>query len=190
MHHLIQDKMDNIAGRFNINLPQDLTLGMFRRVLNRVFSPLNNQAILHVSKEGRVVMDIGSALNDNDVYLASAHPFEDADEEEEVDEAHQIHRHIEVTSCDEYDDFVPRHPMARGSHRRGDSYFNSDIDTAANTLLQKHVSNAFNMSDLASSALDTDADDELNSNAVKNRFLNKKSTMTTNNYPGMNNEEY
>lgn len=175
----------NIAGRFKVNLPRDLTLGMFRRTMNRVFNPSNDQAILYVCKSGKVVLDIGSALNDNDVHLASAQPLEESDEEEN-DEAHQIHRHIEVTSCDEYDDFIPRHPKAKGSHRRGDSYFNSDIDTHANTVLQKHVSDAFNMSEI-SSGLDAD---EPNPNAVKNRFLKLKSSMASNNYPGMTNEKY
>ena len=74
---------------------------------------------MYVSTTGRIVLDIGSALNDKDAFLAAAQCIDDDEEEEELDEAHKIHRHIEVTSCDEYDDFVPRHPMAKGQHRRG-----------------------------------------------------------------------
>lgn len=169
----------NCAGRFNVSFPNDLTIGIFSKVLTRLFSPDNNKAVITViSKTGRIVLDIGSALSHADAELP-----EDDEEEEEVDEAQMIHKHIEVTSCDEYDDFVPRHPIAKGAHRRGDSYFNSDIDACANEILPGHVSNAFNMSDLASAALEMD--DFNDPNALKNKFKKKKSTMTINKYPGV-----
>jgi len=169
----------NCAGRFNISFPNDLTIGMFGKVLSRLFSPENDKAVITVmSKTGRIVLDIGSALTD-----AEAEMPEDEEEEEEIDEAQMIYKHIEVTSCDEYDDFVPRHPIAKGAHRRGDSYFNSDIDSCANEIVPAHVSNAFNMSDIASAALEVE--DNNDPNALKNKFKKKKSTMTMNKYPGV-----
>ena len=43
-----------------------------------------------------------------------------------------IVKHLESASYDEYDDFTPRHPVPKDKvHRRGDSYFNSDVGDAA-----------------------------------------------------------
>ncbi len=43
-----------------------------------------------------------------------------------------IQKCLESNSYDEYDDFTPRHPVPKDKvHRRGDSYFNSDIADAA-----------------------------------------------------------
>jgi hypothetical protein len=192
MNNLINGKELTI-GRFEYSFPRDLTIGMFRRVLNRLYSPANSDATVYVSSSGRVVLDIGSALNDKDAFLAAAQCIGDEDDEDEgeMDEAHMIHRHIEVTSCDEYDDFVPRHPIAKGAHRRGDSYFNSDIDVCANELIQqKHVSNAFNMSAFADSmALENDYPSPHKPVSAKERrealLKNKTMNKATNKYPGI-----
>jgi hypothetical protein len=41
-----------------------------------------------------------------------------------------IEKTLEVYSIDEYDDFTPTHPQPKESkHRRGNSLFNSDIET-------------------------------------------------------------
>lgn len=163
-------------GRLHIHFPIDLSLGMFRRTLNRIFAPQIIDAVITVNpKSGRIVLDVGSALNDKDAFVM---PLQEEDEGEEVPEEHKIHTHIEKVSCDEWDDFVPRHPMAKMSHRRGDSYFNSDVDMYANEAV-------FDMKDIAAAALDTE-DTEEDANAIKNKFLaRKKSTMTFNKYPGI-----
>ena len=50
-----------------------------------------------------------------------------------------IQRNIEAHSFDEYDDFTPTHPQPRDkTHRRGNSYFNSDIENHANKALDLH----------------------------------------------------
>ena len=44
-----------------------------------------------------------------------------------IDHGPEILKHLERASCDEYDDYLPRHPKPREiGHRRGDSLFNSD----------------------------------------------------------------
>ena len=177
-----------IIGRFNVCLPNDLSMGAFTRVLSRMMSPTYDKAVLTVLKNGRVVLDISGPKDSYE---------EDTDEEddEEENEDHKIHKHIEGPSCDEYDDFVPRHPMAKGQHRRGDSYFNSDIDLYADQVMPQHTSSAFNkeknktpfsMQDLADAADDIDDNSPTNPNSVKNRLMQKKkSTMTFNKYPGI-----
>lgn len=54
-----------------------------------------------------------------------------------------IERAFEKNSYDEFDDFAPRHPMPKDNlHRRGDSYFNSDIADVARTAQQEAEINA------------------------------------------------
>ena len=66
-----------------------------------------------------------------------------------------IEKRLESASYDEYDDFAPRHPMPRDKvHRRGDSYFNSDIGDAANVALDS--AEAINMRKLAHLALEVE----------------------------------
>jgi hypothetical protein len=66
-----------------------------------------------------------------------------------------IEKRLESASYDEYDDFTPRHPMPRDKvHRRGDSYFNSDIGDAANVALDS--AEVINMRKLASLALEVE----------------------------------
>lgn len=59
-----------------------------------------------------------------------------ADDDDDLDDGQPILKQLEVASYDEYDDFNPRHPNPRTetggkTHRRGDSYFNSDLDIEA-----------------------------------------------------------
>ena len=61
-----------------------------------------------------------------------------ADDDDDLDDGQPILKQLEVASYDEYDDFHPRHPNPRTltetggkTHRRGDSYFNSDLDIEA-----------------------------------------------------------
>jgi hypothetical protein len=178
MHNLITKKgLDLTAGRFKVSFPNDLTIGHFSKVLSKFYSPSNIEITINVmSQSGRVVLDLGSVVNG----------IEDGDSDEEVDEAHMIHKHIEVTSCDEFDDFEPRHPVARGAHRRGDSYFNSDVDAYANDIQPIHKSNAFDMSGVAGAMPDDDDENSPNNpNSVKNRLLQRKGGgMASTNYPG------
>mmetsp|Transcript_25887 Transcript_25887/g.35618 ORF Transcript_25887/g.35618 Transcript_25887/m.35618 type:complete len:259 (+) Transcript_25887:1669-2445(+) len=174
-------------GRFNIKFQSDLSIGMLRRVLNRLCT--GSEAVVSVdSTTGRIVLDIGSAFN-KDVYLASqvtAFPLD-----EEFTESEQIQKHLEVCSYDEYDDFQPRHPLPKEkNHRRGDSYFNSDVDMYANEAVVGMK--AFDMQNIAAAATALNVE-EVDANAIKNKFLSrKKSTLaafehthvTTNKFPG------
>jgi hypothetical protein len=55
------------------------------------------------------------------------------------DEIMMIEKHLESSSFDEFDDFNPRHPDYK-SHRRGGSFFNSDISDAASQAIAADLS--------------------------------------------------
>jgi hypothetical protein len=120
-------------GQFAISMSSDVTFGILRRILHRLTS--GTQGIVSIDGQtGRVVMDIGSAFNDQDAFLSTAVPLDDDDNSSIADAV--IQKHLEIASYDEYDDFAPRHPLPREkTHRRGDSYFNSDVEYAANEAL-------------------------------------------------------
>jgi hypothetical protein len=133
-----------LLGRFQLFFPAELTIGLFRRILNRLNTSV--EAVVTIDdRKGRVTLDIGSAFHDNDTYLAEAttvpsgssvrriasfHGAQDLVNPEEEDEDHpEIFKQFELISFDEYDDFKPRHPLPKDrAHRRDHSYFNSDIE--------------------------------------------------------------
>jgi hypothetical protein len=110
---------------------------------------LEKTAYVSIGTNGRILLDIGSAFNDPNAYLASAtllSDFQDTTAGEVMNDVH-IEKHLEIASYDEYDDFTPRHPLPKDrTHRRGNSLFNSDIEVYANQALS--------MCDVASLALD------------------------------------
>lgn len=172
---LTRNKLDPI-GRFKLKFPTDLTTGMFRRVLNRIHT--GTEAYVSVdASNGTIILDIGSALNNKDIYLAPEVVSVPATEEVSDNQQYQqIFKHLEISSYDEYDDFMPRHPLPKEkNHRRGDSYFNSDVDMYANEVLVGMK--AFDMQNLANAALDVDLDD--NNNNLKNKFLQRKKSTNT-----------
>uniref|UniRef100_A0A7S0T0H6 Uncharacterized protein n=1 Tax=Chromulina nebulosa TaxID=96789 RepID=A0A7S0T0H6_9STRA len=152
-NHFIQNNHKiSYIGQFKLVINENYSIGILRRLLHRVVA--GNEAILSIdSNTGRVILDIGSAFKDKDAYLASnvtAVPLS-ADEllHEAFIEQHHIEKHLEISSCDEYDDFNPRFPNPRDkSHRRGDSYFNSDIESHASEAL-----GGFDLSSIANMAL-------------------------------------
>lgn len=157
IHKLIENekRASHLAG-FKLNFPDELTTGLLRRILTR----LNNGVEATISidnKTGRIVLDIGSALNHKDAFLASEVQAI-SDNESEVSNQ-EIFKHLEICSYDEYDDFNPRHPKPRDkAHRRGDSYFNSDIDMVVNELYSGLGASPFNLQNIAASAVnDLDA---------------------------------
>lgn len=164
------------VGIFSLKFPAELTIGMLRRVLNR----LNNgtEAVVAIDeKSGRIVLDIGSAFNDKDAFLASAEQIPD----DVSDTNQEIFKTLEMYSIDEYDDFNPRHPVPRDkAHRRGDSYFNSDINEVVNELQGgMAASNAIDLKSAAAAALAGDDDQEPVSEGVagmslKDRMMAKK----------------
>lgn len=152
-HDVIQELLARnprigFLGTFRLAFSSDVTFGMFRRILFRLIS--GTDALVTVdSASGRVVLDIGSAFNDKDAYFAAAVPFAD-DDDLQVGPEFGIQKHLEIASVDEYDDFAPRHPLPKErTHRRGDSYFNSDIEGAANEALA-----GLDLQNIASLAMD------------------------------------
>jgi hypothetical protein len=88
----------------------------------------------HPRKSFLAPMSPSGDVNDN---AAAAEEYT----EEEV--IFTIERAFEKNSYDEFDDFAPRHPMPKDNlHRRGDSYFNSDIADVARAAQQEAEINA------------------------------------------------
>lgn len=129
-------------GRYKLSFSSNVTLGLLRRILYRV--AVGSEGVLSIDmNQGRVILDIGSAFKDN-AYFTSAVPLVDLDtvsssivnENGDEEDDMKIMKCLEIASYDEYDDFNPRHPHPRTkTHRRGDSYFNSDITDIANDAL-------------------------------------------------------
>lgn len=140
-------------GHLNLSFPDELSTGMLRRVMNRLCG--SNTAIVTIDeRNGRITLDLGSAFHDNDNFFSSE---ENMMTEEFEGESQQIFKQLEISSYDEYDDFNPRHPVPkeRSNHRRGDSYFNSDVETLVNELSSSNnsVSSGGDLSSLAKAAL-------------------------------------
>lgn len=160
-------------GNFHLNFSNDLTIGMLRRVLNR----LNNgtEALVSVDeKTGRVVLDIGSAFNDKDAFLAA-----DVETVSDAGSEAGIFKQLEIISYDEYDDFNPRHPVPKDkAHRRGNSYFNSDIEMVVGELGAQSTptSAGFDLTSIANAAMTGDTSSPVGGGgkAVKNKFLAAK----------------
>lgn len=165
------------AGHWRINSYQTMRLIHLCRILRMVHTPLDVY-LLFDDRNGRILLDLGST--DQTPAVEAPEPAQ------EDEESQHIFRNLEKCSYDEYDDFQPRHPMPKDrAHRRGDSYFNSDIETVVNELgggMAGGGSGA-DMRNLAKAALEGDgpaAAAPATGNAAKNRILNR----TKNNYPG------
>lgn len=156
-------------GRVKVGFSENMTLSLLRRIVLRVLN--GSEGTLSVDMtSGRVVLDIGpilthgadlftpiqkQAMFSNSYIQQMAADIESAYKEIEsfwssgirkIEESHPIEKHLEISSVDEYDDFCPRHPQPK-AHRRGNSYFNSDIESFANEAL------AGSLSSIASIAL-------------------------------------
>ncbi len=154
-----------------LKFPHSITTGMYRRVLHNLHH-VQELTVQIDDRNGRILLDIGSAVHDQE-------------DEDEADGEHQeIFKHLEHFSCDEYDDFNPRHPMPKDrAHRRGDSYFNSDIDMVVGELGSQM--GQMDLSKIASSlsepaAATPAAEGSTAPKSAKDRILAK----TKNNVPG------
>ena len=133
---LAKSKISHI-GRIAIKISAaPMTLGNFRRVLFRIIKCSEGTLCIDYTM-GRVILDLGSAYKDKKAFVdANAVILVQSSEGQENSEP--ILKYLEVSSYDEYDDFNPRHPSPRDmlkTHRRGDSYFNSDIESIAKDAL-------------------------------------------------------
>lgn len=157
IHTLLENSQrNNKIGNFSIRFPNELTTGLLRRILSR----LNTGGVANVAidlKSGRIILNIGSAFNNMHEIASPETHNNNTDNESDVDNQ-EIFRDLEHFSMDEYDDFNPRHPKPRDkAHRRGDSYFNSDIDMVVNELYSGAGTAPFDLRNIAASAAsDTD----------------------------------
>ena len=127
---LTANKKIQAIGNYKLSFSSDSTLGILRRMLHRVVHGTDGVLSIEGST-GRIILDIGSAYKDQDTYMASmvtAVPLEENDEPMYTSYGDEpILRALEHESFDEYDDYNPRHPPMAKTHRRGGSYFNSDV---------------------------------------------------------------
>jgi hypothetical protein len=149
---LESDSRVRSLGNYKLSFASDATLGLFRRILNRVVQGSEGTLSIDLNS-GRVILDIGSAFKDRDTFMASIvnvlpdnEPIPGSYGDEPILKA------IEHASFDEYDDFNPRHPQMK-THRRGGSYFNSDIGDCGAEALKGM--NDFDMTNLASMAMES-----------------------------------
>jgi hypothetical protein len=130
------------AATSNIVFSQEsLTMGWFRFQLKNIRS----ETLIRRSAEG-LESDDAVFKSKCKQLLAS---FEQSLQVGPSNENEKIQKFLEVASYDEYDDFNPRHPQPKDkTHRRGDSYFNSDIEAHAQAVsidLQSIANLALNM---------------------------------------------
>eukprot|EP01039_Chlorochromonas_danica_P007015 gene7015-7759_t len=159
-------------GPWKINAFQSLKLFHLSRILRMLQSPLD-VILLFDDRNGRMVLDVGST--DEDLQRGGLLSAPEEQETEEDVESQTIFRQLERCSYDEYDDFQPRHPMPKDrAHRRGDSYFNSDIETVVNEISGGMSSGtSADLRAMARSALEGSPADQpaATGNAAKNRIL-------------------
>lgn len=157
-----------VAG-WRISSFQTMKLVHLCRILRMIHSPMD-VFLLFDDRNGRILLDVGSTEGLN--------PEPEPEPTPEELENQTIFRQLEKCSMDEYDDFQPRHPMPKDrAHRRGDSYFNSDIETVVSEL----GAMSGDLRNLARSALEGGPDlPTATGNTAKNRILAR----TRNQYPG------
>jgi hypothetical protein len=114
-----------------------MTLGILRKTIHRLVDGISTDSNPSYLTEFSGVIDESRAAAD---------PFD----EEPV----AIEKHLESNSFDEFDDFNPRHPDYK-SHRRGGSFFNSDLSDIAAQVY------ATDLSLIAKKALDFSETDDM-----------------------------
>lgn len=107
-----------------------MNLGIFRKTIHRLLDGIKS--------EPKYELNSGEIISAN------------VDEEESV----PIEKYLESNSFDEFDDFNPRHPDYK-SHRRGGSFFNSDLSDIAAQVY------ATDLSLIAKKALDLSETDDM-----------------------------
>lgn len=140
LRFLERDDRLNQISQFRITLASEVTIGILRRLLNRVTE--GRKAVVSIDyNTGRVKMDIGSAFQDKHTYLADEviSSIDEVAVDGEVD-IPPIDAVLEAYSCDEYDDFNPTHPALKVNDK-GTCYFSSSDfeDFAKKTLKNTHT---------------------------------------------------
>ena len=164
------------VGNLEVHFPDNLrmTVALFQTILAKLQEPTSNRARVEVDeRSGRILLDLGK------INGTSGNSPDAATDQEENEEHSEIYKHLEISSYDEYDDFNPRHPMPRdqGRHRRGDSYFNSDVDMIVSEIARNPDFELKAVAAQAALSAEIDDDQEGNDEAVsqaysvKNRIL-------------------
>lgn len=136
-------------GPLSLTTKSQLSLGVLQKTFYHLIS--SGDAHLSISPTGRINVDVGTAFSDSNEHYTASVARVASREDGEVPEAEaRVEKYLEDASFDEYDDFTPTHPLPKGhgTHRRGNSLFNSDIELYAAQALNY----AYDMSDLASIA--------------------------------------
>ncbi|KAJ1385643.1 hypothetical protein B484DRAFT_460021 [Ochromonadaceae sp. CCMP2298] len=130
---LERSKRNTHIGHLRLNFSNELTTGLLSKVLYQL--NVGTDAMIYVdSTSGRIMMELGSGGAATETTAEVVENVEILTDDDSFDRG-TIFKHLEDFSVDEYDDFNPRHPKLRDrAHRRGDSYFNSDIDMVVNEL--------------------------------------------------------
>jgi hypothetical protein len=171
--HLIQRYLDSSSSSssssssWRLLISTSLTAGNVRRLMHSL-QKMKTASLYLDPNNGHIMLDLGSAFHSRDAFLSSSviplvggggsssSTTTAEDDEAEVDQP--ILRNLEANSYDELDDYNPRHPnprdMSKIGHRRGDSYFNSDIEAIAQEALAGIHS--LDLSALASKALEAE----------------------------------
>ncbi|RYH04916.1 hypothetical protein EON65_46110 [archaeon] len=164
-------------GHWRLSSFQAMKATTLLRVVRMLRTPQDVQLILD-DRNGRILIDVGS------IKESSGGDTDTTEMLHEDPESMTIFKHLEKCSYDEYDDFQPRHPLPKdrgGAHRRGDSYFNSDVDTVISEL-GNMASPSGDLRNMARSALLNVAETAATAtpssgNTAKNRILAKKNNM-------------
>lgn len=162
-------------GNWKVSSFQAMKATTLLRVVKILHTPQDVVLILD-DRNGRIVLDVNSI---NDMSGAETDTTEMLHEDPE---SMTIFKHLEKCSYDEYDDFQPRHPAPKergAAHRRGDSYFNSDVETVISEL-GNMASPSGDLRNMARSALMNVGDNSASAssgNAAKNRILAKKNNL-------------
>lgn len=118
----------NKLGVFQLSIESAVSIGKFRKLLVKLVR--GYEACIVLDDSGDICLDMGN-LSDQYITpeLEQMAPFD-------FETSPRIEKFLEKASFDEYDDFNPRHPECKDKlHKRGDSYFNSDIGNIASEAL-------------------------------------------------------
>ena len=137
-NHLFISRIPNSVP---LNIMDDLYFDQFRKLLSHL---MRKQSVnIKLGKDFQMYVDFGDLKINPSLRVDLSQITEKfADLPDTVAEEEKIQKFLELSSFDDFDDFQPRHPQPKDrSHRRGDSYFNSDISAIVDTKTVFDLSN-------------------------------------------------
>ena len=182
MHYLIANnkKCSEICKYKLVFESNRISIGAFRSVLHHILVTTTT-AVLTVDVTGTVNLNLGRMTINKNVFntldfistlggtLKTYGEEKGANETELDDTDYKIENFLEISSVDEFDDFKPRHPQPRDkTHRRGDSYFNSDITETISNV------DTLELQNLAKIALDALEQPTISDVTTEKPFLSPK----------------